>query len=137
MRPVKMDLASFFLVCLVVIMNNGDNAGLDLGSVEGLCLNGTLEPLGPLSVTAKRPGEIQILDAALRCYHQTHIEPGRQVCWLAGGAAGRQVVRLRDQAGGLVAERMFRLVAKTNVADGSGQMARLLRALVDTLLINA
>lgn len=134
MRPVKMDLASFFLVGLVVIMNNGDSAGSDLGSVEGLCLNGTVEPLGPLSVTAKRPGEIQILDAALRCYHQTHIEPGRQVCWLAGGAAGRQVVRLRDQAGGLVAERMFRLVAKTNVVDGSGRMTRLLRVLLTTML---
>ncbi len=115
-------------------MNGGGKDGSGLGSVDGLRPDGTARPLEKLTVTAQRPGKLQILDAALRCYHQSQIQQGQPVSWLAGGAAGRQVVRLLDQAGVVVEERLFRLVAKTSVADGSSRMARLLRALVDTML---
>ena len=118
-------------------MDECGNDQATLGNIEGLGPDGSVEPLATLTVSPSRPGKIQILDGALRLYHQASVEAGRSVSWLAGGAAGRQVVRLQDSAGRLMAESTFRLHAKTSVADGSGQMARLLRALVDTLLINA
>jgi hypothetical protein len=115
-------------------MNGGSKDGSGLGSVDGLRPDGTARPLEKLTVTAKRPGELQILDGALRCYHQSQIQQGQPVSWLAGGAAGRQVVRLKDQTGVLAAETSYRLVAQTGVADASGRMARLLRVLLNTML---
>lgn len=128
-RPSRHVLAGWCLAGLCSAVGAASPAAVLKLDLEQPAL--VARPLQKIAVAASVPGTLSILDGAGREYFRSSVETGAS--FLAGGALGRQTVRLLDASGVTTASAGFILEAETSIQDDGGRMADLLRLAQATL----